>query len=366
MRIKRHAIALIVFPCAQELGNFRTIICELIHPTCEKKMTHYILNACCETVHLGGFSCELPPALIVDSGDTIDVETYSGFYVHQQAPAEFLTPEFLKICQQLPPERRVGPGPHLLTGPIYIQNAEPGDVLEVKLLEIYPRLPMGFNAIRSGWGALPEEFSQPQLRFIPLDLPQGVAEFCSEKGIRIPLQPFFGILGVATSETARSSIPPGIYGGNLDNRELQAGTRLFLPVFVPGALFSIGDGHAAQGDGEVNVTAIETSMNGKIQLQVHKGWQLNAPVAETATDYITMGFGETLDMAFKFALAQMIAFLNKFVGLDREEAYVLCSVAVNFRITQVVNRPQKGVHGLLPKSILSKQIAWENFCKKSG
>lgn len=319
-------------------------------------MAHHILKASCQTVHLGGFSHQLEPALKIHSGDRIDVETYTGFYVYDKAPPDFLTPEFLEICQHLPTERKVSSGPHLLTGPIYVKDAEPGDVLEVKLEAIYPRLPVGFNAIRPGAGALPKHFTEPRLRFIPLDLEKQVAQFPTKSGIRIPLQPFFGILGVAT-QANRSSIPPGDYGGNIDNRQLQAGSRVFLPIFVPGALFSIGDGHSAQGDGEVNVTALETSMNGTIELKLRKDLKLTAPIAETPTDLITMGFGETLDEAFEFALKQMIDLLEHFVGLSAEEAYVLCSLAVNFHITQVVNTPQKGVHGMLPKCILPRAIA---------
>ncbi|HEY9831995.1 MAG TPA: acetamidase/formamidase family protein [Stenomitos sp.] len=321
-------------------------------------MTHHILKASCQTVHIGGFSHQVEPALVINSGDSIDIETYTGFYIYDKAPPEFLTAELLDICQHLPPERKVGPGPHLLTGPIYVNGAEPGDVLEVKLQDISPRLPIGFNAIRPGWGALPQQFTEPKLRFIPLDLEKGVAQFPNGSGISIPLKPFFGILGVATHETNRSSVPPGVYGGNIDNRELQAGSSIFLPIFVPGALFSIGDGHAAQGDGEINVTAIETSMNGTIQIKLRKDLKLNAPLAETPTDIITLGFGETLDQAFEFALKQMIHFLECFAGLSAEDAYVLCSLAVNFHITQVVNRPQKGVHGMLPKSILPRAIAF--------
>ncbi|TAE61680.1 MAG: acetamidase [Nostocales cyanobacterium] len=319
-------------------------------------MTHYILKATKETVHLGGFSHLLKPALFVDSHDTIDVETYTGYYVYDQAPPEFLTPEFIDICQHLPPERKVSTGPHLLTGPIYIRDAEPGDILEVKLESIYPRLPIGFNAIRPGWGALPLEFKQPALRFIDLDLENNIAVFPPQTNIKIPLTPFFGILGVATPEVSRNSIPPGAYGGNIDNRQLQAGSRLFLPVYVPGALFSIGDGHSAQGDGEVNVTAIETSMNGRIKLIIHKNLDLKYPLAETTTDFISMGFAETLDQALELALKNMINFLENFANLSPEDAYVLCSLAVNFHITQVVNNPHKGVHGMLSKSILSNIV----------
>ncbi|ARV60194.1 acetamidase [Nostocales cyanobacterium HT-58-2] len=320
-------------------------------------MAHYILKATRKTVHLGGFSHLLEPALTVDSGDTVDVETYTGYYVYDKAPAEFVTPAFLDICQNLPPERKVAAGPHLLTGPIYIRGAEPGDVLEVKLEAITPSLPIGFNAIRTGWGALPHRFHQPALRFIPLDLENNITEFPIGSGIQIPLKPFFGILGVATAVASQISIPPGHYGGNIDNQELQVGSKIFLPIFVPGALFSIGDGHSAQGDGEVNVTAIETSMNGTIQLKLRKDLQLTMPIAETPTDIITMGFGETLDEALELALKNMIDFLEQVANLSSEDAYVLCSLAVNFRITQVVNSPHKGVHGMLPKSIFSSKIS---------
>ncbi|OUL27140.1 acetamidase [Nostoc sp. RF31YmG] len=320
-------------------------------------MTHHILKATKETVHLGGFSHLLAPVLTVDSCDTIEVETYSGYYVYDKAPPEFVNQEFLDICQNLSLERKIAGGPHLLTGPIYVRDAQPGDVLEVELKAIAPSLPVGFNAIRTGWGALPQRFHQAALRFIPLDLENKIAEFPQGSGIKIPLKPFFGILGVATPEVSRTSIPPGSYGGNIDNKELQAGSRLFLPIFVPGALFSVGDGHAAQGDGEVNVTAIETSMNGTIKLTVRKDLHLTTPLGETPSDIITMGFGQTLDEALEKALKNMIEFLERFTYLSPEDAYVLCSLAVNFRITQVVNNPQKGVHGMLPKSILSQVVS---------
>ncbi|MBE9191289.1 acetamidase/formamidase family protein [Gloeocapsopsis crepidinum LEGE 06123] len=319
-------------------------------------MTHHILKATCQTVHLGGFSHQLKPVLTINPGDTIDVETYTGFYIYDKAPREFLTPEFLEICQYLPSEQKVSSGPHLLTGPIYIKDAVPGDVIEVNIEAIYPRLPIGFNAIYPEKGALNKRFSEHKLRFISLDLEKQIAEFPPNSGIQIPLKPFFGILGVATPEN-RSSVPPGNYGGNIDNKELQAGSRIFLPVFVPGALFSIGDGHSAQGDGEVDLTAIETSMNGRIKIQLHKALELTTPVAETPTDIMTMGFGQTLDAAFESALQQMINLLQHYVGLSAEEAYVLCSLAVNFRITQVVNLPQKGVHGMLSKAMLPRAIA---------
>ncbi len=323
-------------------------------------MTHHILNATKETVHLGGFSHLLEPALTINSGDIVDVETYTGFHVCDKAPPEFLTPALSDIYQNLDSKRKIAQGPHLLTGPIYVRDAQPGDVLEVILKKITPSLPVGFNAIRKGWGALPQQFNQNKLRFLPLDLENNVAEFPTGSGIKIPLKPFFGILGVATPENSRNSIPPGNYGGNIDNRELQAGCKIFLPVFVPGALFSIGDGHSAQGDGEVNVTAIETSMNGTIELKLHKNLQISTPIAETPTDIIAMGFAPTLDEALEKALKNTIDFLVSCTKLSPEDAYVLCSLAVSFRITQVVNLPQKGVHGILPKAILPEGFrSWE-------
>lgn len=318
-------------------------------------MKEHILRATCETVHLGGFSENIPPVLRVESGDRIQIETYTGYYLiqeHHRAPQAFFPPELLNICHHLPPERKIGPGPHLLTGPIHIQNAQPGDILEIRLERITPSLPVGFNAIRAGWGALPQKFPHPALRFIPLDLDQQIAHFPGHPEIKIPLQPFFGILAVAPPSEPHSSVPPGTFGGNMDNRELQAGSRLFLPVQVPGALLSVGDGHGAQGDGEVNVTAIETSMNGTIQVILHQNFPLPVPLAQTPTDLITMGFAPTLDEALEQALEQMIQVLVYCGGLTPEEAYVLCSLAASFRITQVVNQPQKGVHGLFPLKML--------------
>ena len=320
-------------------------------------MTTHTLKANRKTVHFGGFSSQLEPALTVNSGDRIEVETYTAFCLKKEFPQELVTPDLLEITQHLPEERKLGPGNHLLTGPIYVQGAEPGNVLEVRLEEIAPTQPVGFNIIRPGWGALPDRFSQQVLRAIPLDLEQSIAEFPPEKGIQIPLRPFFGVLGVALPEDRVSSIPPGRHGGNLDNRHLQAGSRVFLPLFVPGAMFSIGDGHAVQGDGEVDVTAIETSMRGSITLVLRKDMQLTIPMAETPDHIIAMGFGSTLDSAFEQALEQSITILENYAGLTTEEAYVLCSLCVHFHITQVVNTPQKGVHGLLPKSIFPEGIS---------
>jgi acetamidase/formamidase len=317
----------------------------------------HILKATCETVHLGGFSSELPPALTVRSGDRIQVETFSGVPVYQSAPPEFLPPEFLAICETLPDHRRIAGGPHLMTGPIYVEEAEPGDVLEVRVLEAVPSLPVGFTLMRPGAGALPHRFEESVLKFTPIDLKTNTIEFPAQSGIVLPLRPFFGILGVATDERHRHSIPPGDYGGNLDNRLLQAPCRVFLPVYLPGARFSIGDGHSIQGDGEACLTALETSMNGTIELRSHRNLpNLPLPLAETPDDWITMGFGSTLDDAFEQCLERMLDFLQHWVGMTAEDAYMFCSLSIHFHITQAVNLPVKGVHACLPKAVLPKPI----------
>lgn len=320
-------------------------------------VTLHHLNATCETVHFGGFSADLPPALTVRSGDRIAVETFSGLPVCDRAPPEFLPPAFLDICQNLPASRRIASGPHLMTGPIDVENARPGDVLEIRLEEIQPSLPVGFTLIRPGAGGLPQQCDRSVLRFTAIDLERGTVEFPSGSGIVLPLQPFFGVMGVATEDRQRHSVPPGDYGGNLDNRLLQAPCRLFLPIFLPGARFSIGDGHSLQGDGEACLTGLETSMNGTIQLITHAPLHsLPLPLAETPTDWLTMGFGTTLDEAFEQSLKRMVAFLQRSLDLAANEAYMLCSLGVHFHITQAVNLPRKGVHACLPKAILPAPI----------
>jgi len=317
----------------------------------------HTLKATCETVHYGGFSSELPPALTVRSGDRIHVETFSGVPVYRSAPKEFVPPEFLDICENLPDHRRIASGPHLMTGPISVEGAQPGDVLEVCVHEVTPRLPMGFTLMRPGAGALPNRFDQSVLRFTPIDLETNTIEFPAKSGIVLRLQPFFGILGVATADPHRHSVPPGNYGGNLDNRLLQPPCRLLLPVFLPGAHFSIGDGHSIQGDGEACLTALETSMNGVIELRSHRNLQhLPLPLAETTSDWITMGFGNTIDAAFEQCLERMLDFLQKCVGMTAEDAYMFCSLSIHFHITQAVNLPVKGVHACLPKAVLPAPI----------
>jgi acetamidase/formamidase len=246
-----------------------------------------------------------------------------------------------------------GPGGHILTGPIYIEEAEPGDVLEVRILSIKLAIPYAYNGFRPGSGFLPEDFPYARMRIIPLDEQRMVARFAD--GIEIPIRPFFGSIGVAPPEVSGriSSAPPWIHAGNLDNKELVAGTTLFVPVHARGALFLAGDGHATQGNGEVDITALETSLIGKFQLIVRKDLHLRWPRAETPTHFITMGLHEDLNEATKMAVRDMIDFLVTDKHLTRDEAYMLTSAAADLSITQVVDG-NKGVHMMIPKSIFTK------------
>ena len=243
--------------------------------------------------------------------------------------------------------------PHILTGPMYIEGAEPGDVLEVRILSIDLTIPYAVTFFMPGRGFLPDQFPYFYARAIPLDMNRKAADVAP--GIAVPIRPFFGVIGVAPPALSGriSSGPPWIHTGNMDNKELVAGTTLYVPVHVAGALFSVGDGHAAQGDGEVCVTAMETSLRGSFQLIVRKDLKLDWPRAETPTDYMTMGFHENLADATKIAVEQMLDLLINEKHLNRSEAYILASNAMNLRITQLVDG-KIGVHALLSKAITAQ------------
>ncbi len=246
---------------------------------------------------------------------------------------------------------RRGPGGHILTGPVYVEGAQPGDVLEVKILSIDFAIDYGYNGCA---GFLPEDCDRAAgTRIIPIDAAKMTAELAP--GIVIPLRPFFGSMGVAPApELGRvCSNPPGRHAGNLDNRELGVGSTLFIPVFAPGALFEVGDGHGAQGDGEVDQTAIETSLRGRIQLTVRKGMNLAWPRAETPADYISMATDPDLTVATRIAIQQMVDFVAATMQLTKHQAYQLVSIAGNVAVTQLVDKPNLGVHVRLPKSIFT-------------
>jgi acetamidase/formamidase len=314
------------------------------------------LEASPATVAYGYYWADAPPVLRIDSGDIIDVDTLltntpTGL-AKAGVPDDKIQASLKAIVSEVTGERR-GPGGHILTGPVYVEGAEPGDVLEVKILSIELPIDYGYNGCS---GYLPEncETGVPS-KIIPLDRKKMTAEFLP--GIVIPLKPFYGSLGIAPEpEMGRlSSNPPGRHAGNLDNRELVAGSTLYIPVFARGALFEIGDGHVAQGDGEVDQTAIETSLRGRLQLTVRKDMKLKWPRAETATDYISMATDPDLVIATKAAIQEMIDFLVSEKKLTRHQAYQLVSIAGNVAITQLVDKPNVGVHVKLPKSLFVKK-----------
>jgi acetamidase/formamidase len=311
------------------------------------------LEATPATIAYGWYDAAGAPVLRIASGDIIDVDTLltntPAGLTRAGVPADQIQASLKAIVEQTPREKR-GPGGHILTGPVFVEGAEAGDALEVKVLSIDLAIPYGYN----GCSGFLRENCDPngpnRTRIIPLDAKTMTAAFAP--GIVVPLRPFFGSMGVAPPPEAGriSSNPPWIHAGNLDNRALVAGTTLFIPVHAPGALFEVGDGHAAQGDGEVDQTGIETSLRGKLQLTVRKGMKLAWPRAETATDYISMGTDEDLTKATKIAIQEMIDFLVAEKKMDKMTAYQLTSIAGNVAITQLVDG-KVGVHVKMPRDI---------------
>jgi acetamidase/formamidase len=322
-------------------------------PLHARQRTHR-LEATPTTVAYGYYWSDAKPVLRIASGDIIDVDTLltnspTGLQRAGVAPDQ-VQASLKAIVTEVTGDRR-GPGGHILTGPVYVEGAEPGDALEVRILSIDLPIAYGYNGCS---GFLPENCKPNGTRIIPLDRKAMTATFAP--GIVIPLRPFFGSMGVAPPPSAGriSSNPPWIHAGNLDNKELVAGTTLFIPVHVTGALFEVGDGHAAQGDGEVDQTAIETSLRGRLQLIVRKGMTLAWPRGETSTHFISMGTDEDLTKATKVAVQEMIDFLVAAKGLDKHSAYQLSSIAADVAITQLVDG-KVGVHVKIPKSIFTNK-----------
>jgi acetamidase/formamidase len=312
-----------------------------------------------QTVHIGYFSAALKPALTINSGDTVTIETMTGPVTSADVDRSGVVtpsavPDYVRDIEREVTDR--GRGPHPLTGPVFINGAMPGDVLELRILEIDLAVPYGWNTQRPYLGTLPDEFPGAFLRIIPIDLRAKTATVAP--GVIVPAtRPFFGVMGVAPLPTMGriSSGPPGVHTGNLDNKDITAGTTLFMPIYAPGALFSVGDGHAAQGHGEVDVSAIETGLRGKFQFIVRKDMKLTWPRAETATHWIVMGLNQNLEEAMKMAVRETILFITqRFPKLSREEAYMIASVAVDYHVTQVVDGT-KGIHGMIPKAIFTSQ-----------
>jgi acetamidase/formamidase len=313
----------------------------------------HVLEPGPKTVHIGFFDAALEPVLRIDSGDIVSLKTASGnprYYEALGVPRERIPQELYAIYEGA---EGSGRSDHTLTGPIYVNGAEPGDTLEIRIREIELWLPIAGQGFVPGRGVLPDEFPYARDQVHWIDLEKKTVTYPS--GAVIPLAPFWGVIGVAppASMGRVSSGPPNIFGGNMDNRDLRPGTSLFLPVHVPGALLSLGDGHAAQGYGEVCLSAVETSLQGEIEVLVHKK-RLRWPRAETETHYISMGLHTDLDEAVQLATREMLDFVVETKGIPREEAYLLLSASMDLVVTQAVDGT-KGVHGLLPKSIFRGQ-----------
>jgi acetamidase/formamidase len=321
------------------------------NPTVSSSQQKFTLKATPTTVAWGYYDAAAPPVLRIHSGDTVEFETLitnSPTGLEKAGlPPEQVQQALRDISKEV---TNKGPGGHILTGPVYIEEAEPGDTLEVRIQKIDLAIPYAYNAFGPNRGFLPEDFPYRKMKIIPLDRDRMIAKFAP--GIEIPLRPFFGSMGVAPPESYGriDSAPPGIHAGNLDNKELVAGTTLYLPVHASGALFEVGDGHVAQGNGEVDITALETSLVGTLQFVVHKGTKQKYPRAETPTHYISMGFHQELYEATRIAVREMIDFLVGEKHLQRDDAYMLISVAGDVDITELVDG-NKGVHVMLPKAI---------------
>lgn len=311
----------------------------------------YVLDASASTVVWGYYWSQAKPVLHVGSGDYVRVRTVLTSSPDRLEAAGVPAAQIEQQLRDVQAVKDRGPGGHVLTGPIYVDGADSGDVLEVRFDSINLAIPYGYNGIGQS-GFLSDEIFSRKMRIIPLDRERMTGHFAD--GIDIPLHPFFGSAGVAPPAYAGrwNSAPPWIHGGNLDNKELVAGTALYLPVFVKGALFEIGDGHAAQGNGEVDITAIETSLIGKLQFIVHKGKSIPWPWAESPTHIITMGEDRDLNAATHIAVRQMIRYLMEEKKMAQEDAYMLCSVAADVDITELVDG-NVGVHVMLPKSVFT-------------
>ena len=333
----------------------------------------HVLRATPANCFWGFFDRSRPPVLTVRSGDVVHVETLT----HQAGDApDLLMDDGVRAVYSGIPAAERGPGVHVMTGPIAVEGARPGDTLEVRILAMRPRLPYGTN-IGAWWGYLYPEMRKERITIYRFDEASGFAQAAfafdyrltskydapgtlippertdrqpALQSVLVPLRPHFGVMGVAPRESGKvNSIPPGDFGGNVDNWRVGPGATMYYPVQNDGALFFVGDPHMAEGDGELSGTAIESSADGWLQLTVRRDLPTDSPLLETATHWYTHGFGADLDEAMRQAALRMVAFLTKRFGLSRDDAYSFISVACDFGITQVVDQ-RMGVHACAPKS----------------
>jgi acetamidase/formamidase len=304
-----------------------------------------------DTIHWGYFDAALKPVATIEPGETFSLNSVSGGVADAplDGSAYRVRPELRAIQAVVKPEL----GPHILTGPVAIGGAMPGDALRVEIVDVQLADDWGYNIFKPGMGALPEDF--PYERLIHLGIDREARTIQTPWGMELKADPFFGVMGVAPAPAVGrvSSVMPSSFGGNLDNKELGAGAVLYLPVAVEGGLFSAGDGHGVQGDGEVCLTAVETGLTGTFRIDLIKNANLDAPWAETPTHAITMAFDEDLDIAMQVALRRMIKLIVARTGITADDAYRLCSLAVDLRVTQVVNR-SKGIHAMIKRELLER------------
>jgi acetamidase/formamidase len=333
-----------------------------------------------ETAIVGHYSASKKPVLTVKSGATVRIDGGGGQRWRDDDPNAWLkenginttvetnaalaetikvlkeTPHRLPPPPNAPPGTAMAGGGHLLVGPIAIEGAAPGDTLEVRILDVTPRIPYGTVGATPGRGALPDLVPRPWTRVVHLDLKRNAGVF--DARTEVPLAPFMGVMATCPPDSEgpqRKSGPPGNFGGNLDCKELVAGTTLYLPVFQPGALFYTGDSHAAQGDGEITINAIETANVCTLQFILHKGMKLTAPRAETPTHFLTFGLDPDLDAAMRMAMIETVEFLKQRRKYDFFEAYALASIGIDFRVTQVVDGTL-GIHAMIPKKLFRDEL----------
>ena len=320
-------------------------------PPVDDEVVVHELNASPSTTHISFFDASLEPVLRIESGDVVRLETATGnprWFEDAGVPRDQIPSELYAVYEEY---ESAGRGDHTLNGPIFVDGAEPGDVLEIRVLSVDVRLPIAGQGI-SGPRLFPGEIDANVSRVHWIDFASRSVEFAP--GVVVPIKPFWGVMDVAPPpEMGRvRSGAPNFFGGNMDNRDLGPGSILYLPVHNPGGLLSIGDGHAVQGYGEISGSAVETSLRGEIQVFLHKNQELEWPRAETPTHYITMGLNADLDEAARLAAAEMIDFLIETKGIDRETAILLCSVAMDMVVTQVVDGT-KGIHAMIAKNVFT-------------
>jgi acetamidase/formamidase len=317
-----------------------------------------------ENMVFGYYGADVPPVARAKDGDVVEIQCINTTGISSRDPEAFFkknnypldtehAQDVVNIVKNVKPQPG-NPRGHMLTGPVYIEGAEPGDMMEIRVVDIIIRSEYGVNSVWPGGGGLPEGVTQAETFVYKYNSKKTVAACESIPGVKIPIRPFFGVMALSPpAELGRvSSIPPGFYGGNFDIRYLTKGTTLYLPVSVKGGMFTTGDCHVAEGNGEVSGVSIEASLSLVAKFIVHKGKALKMARAETPTHFIAIGVDPDLRVAMKNAISEATGFIKDELGYTFNQALSICSVGVDFEVSQVVNRTT-GVHAMIPKSIFA-------------